>query len=81
MTFSFKYNAGCLVLEKILIDVPLARDVYRSLTYPLNFITLLTKTGKGFNYLREYKFIQECVKFCRYREDKEEKDFDVELCK
>lgn len=55
ITLFFKYQTGDkngLVLRKLIVDIPLARDVYRSLTYPLNFITLLTKTGKGRASLR-----------------------------
>lgn len=41
----------------------------------------MTKTGKGFNYLREYKFIEGCLKSSKYKEDKDEKDIDVDLTK
>lgn len=77
----FKYEAGSLVLKKVIIDIALSRDVYRSITYPLSFLTLMTKTGKGFNYLRQKKFTQQCIKFCKHREDKPEKEIDVELSK
>jgi hypothetical protein len=49
------------VLEKVTIGIPLARDSYSSLTFPLNFIALLTKTSKGFGHLRDHHFIESCI--------------------
>lgn len=38
-------------------------------------------TGHGQNEIKRQKFLQQCIEFCRYREDRLEKDIDLELTK
>ena len=59
--------SGISCLKKVILDIPLARDVHRSIPYPLSFLTLMTNRGKDFTYLRAQKFIQQCIKICKYK--------------
>lgn len=57
ITFIMNFYKNVLVLEQLIINIPLSKDVYRPLLYPINFINLLSKTTAGMDILRKHKII------------------------